>query len=200
MRLSVHHLRRKIVKFLFISTTCINLSVIGLNSAWANNPQVIFKTNKGTFVVELDPGKAPKTVENFLAYVNSGFYSGTIFHRVINGFMVQGGGFTKDLKEKPTRAPIPLESQNGLKNLKYTIAMARTADPNSATAQFFVNVRDNSRLDYPSPDGYGYAVFGRVISGQDVIEQIKFVPTAVTNGMGDVPVSPVLIESATLKK
>lgn len=163
-------------------------------------PKVLFKTNQGNFVVELEPEKAPKTVENFISYVNSGFYTGTIFHRVINGFMVQGGGYTKDLKEKPTQAPIPIESRNGLQNLKYTIAMARTGDPNSATSQFFVNVRDNARLDYPSPDGYGYTVFGKVISGMDVIDQIKFAPTTVVRGMSDVPVNPIIIESATLQK
>ena len=164
-------------------------------------PKVVFETTKGNFTVELEPEKAPITVENFLSYVNSGFYSGTIFHRVINGFMVQGGGFTKDYKEKnPGKAPISLESKNGLKNLKYTIAMARTSDPNSATAQFFINVRDNQKLDYPSPDGFGYAVFGQVISGTDVIEQIKFAPTTVINGMADAPVNPVIIKSATLQK
>lgn len=174
--------------------------IIGCSQTALAGPKVLFKTNQGNFVVELDPEKSPKTVENFISYVNSGFYSGTIFHRVINGFMVQGGGYTKDMKEKPTQAPIPLESRNGLQNLKYTIAMARTGDPNSATSQFFINVRDNSRLDYPSPDGHGYAVFGKVISGMDVIDQIKFAPTTVFKGMSDVPVNPIIIESATLQK
>lgn len=174
--------------------------VLGFSQAAIAGPKVLFKTNQGNFIVELDPEKAPKTVENFINYVNSGFYTGTIFHRVINGFMVQGGGYTKDMKEKPTQAPIPLESRNGLQNLKYTIAMARTGDPNSATAQFFINVRDNARLDYPSPDGHGYAVFGKVVSGSDVIDQIKFAPTTVVKGMSDVPVTPIVIESATLQK
>lgn len=179
----------------------ISISIVFSFAQIANaGPKVLFKTNQGNFVVELDPEKAPKTVENFINYVNNGFYSGTIFHRVINGFMVQGGGYTKDMKEKPTQAPIPLESRNGLQNLKYTIAMARTGDPNSATSQFFINVRDNSRLDYPSPDGHGYAVFGKVISGMDVIDQIKFAPTTVNKGMSDVPVNPIIIESATLQK
>ena len=178
----------------------MGILVFGFAQAAFAGPKVLFKTNQGNFVVELDPEKAPKTVENFINYVNSGFYTGTIFHRVINGFMVQGGGFTKDMKEKPTQAPIPLESRNGLQNLKYTIAMARTGDPNSATAQFFINVRDNARLDYPSPDGHGYAVFGKVISGADVIDQIKFAPTTVVRGMSDVPVTPIIIESATLQK
>ena len=114
--------------------------------------------------------------------------------------MVQGGGFTQNMQEKPTKAPITLESRNGLKNFKYTIAMARTGDPNSATAQFFINVRDNNRLDYPSPDGFGYAVFGKVISGTDVIEDIKFSPTTIVRGMSDVPVNKIIIESATLLK
>jgi peptidyl-prolyl cis-trans isomerase A (cyclophilin A) len=181
-------------------TLFMGILVLGFAQAAFAGPKVLFKTNQGNFVVELDPEKAPKTVENFINYVNSGFYTGTIFHRVINGFMVQGGGFTKDMKEKSTQAPIPLESRNGLQNLKYTIAMARTGDPNSATSQFFINVRDNAKLDYPSPDGHGYAVFGKVISGTDVIDQINFAPTTVVRGMSDVPVTPIVIESATLQK
>ena len=181
-------------------TLLMGILDLGFAQAALAGPKVLFKTNQGNFVVELDPEKAPKTVENFINYVNSGFYTGTIFHRVINGFMVQGGGFTKDMKEKSTQAPIPLESRNGLQNLKYTIAMARTGDPNSATSQFFINVRDNAKLDYPSPDGNGYAVFGKVISGTDVIDQIKFAPTTVVRGMSDVPVNPIIIESATLQK
>ena len=165
-------------------------------------PQVQFTTSMGQFTVELEPEKAPKTVANFLAYVNSGFYTGTIFHRVINGFMVQGGGFTKEMLQKPTRAPIPIESDNGLKNTKYSIAMARTGDPNSATAQFFVNVKDNAMLDYPSRDGYGYTVFGRVIAGMDTIDNIKFVETNVhmATRMSDVPVKAIVIESAKVIK
>lgn len=182
-------------------TGLILASSLIISSPAFAGPKVIFETTKGSFTVELDPEKAPVSVENFLHYVNSGFYAGTIFHRVINGFMVQGGGFTKDFKEKaPSKAPIPLESKNGLKNLKYTIAMARTNDPNSATSQFFINVRDNQKLDYPSPDGFGYAVFGKVIAGADVIEQIKFAPTTMVNGMADAPVNPVIIKSATLQK
>jgi peptidyl-prolyl cis-trans isomerase A (cyclophilin A) len=156
----------------------------------------------GSFTVELEPEKAPKTVANFLNYVNSGFYTGTIFHRVINGFMVQGGGFTKDLLQKPTRAPISIESNNGLKNTKYSIAMARTNDPNSATAQFFVNVKDNAMLDYPSRDGFGYTVFGRVVAGMDTIDNIKFVETNVhiPTQMSDVPVKAIVIESAKVIK
>jgi len=144
--------------------------------------------------------KAPKSVDNFLTYVKSGFYSGTIFHRVINGFMVQGGGFTKDMQQKATRPPIEIESKNGLKNYKYTIAMARTSDPNSATSQFFINVKDNAMLDYPSRDGFGYTVFGKVVSGMATIDEIKFAPTTVSNGMTDVPSDPIMIQSATILK
>ncbi|MBN2690411.1 MAG: peptidyl-prolyl cis-trans isomerase [Burkholderiaceae bacterium] len=159
-------------------------------------PKVEFVTTMGKFVVQLDPARAPKTVTNFLDYVKSGFYKGTIFHRVIPGFMVQGGGFTPDMKQKPTREPIPLESQNGLRNLRGTIAMARTANPNSATSQFFVNVADNASLDYPKPDGYGYAVFGKVISGMDVIDKIVAVPTKNEGPFQNVPVKPIVIEDA----
>ena len=162
----------------------------------AAQPKVEFVTSMGKFVVQLDPARAPKTVANFLDYVKSGFYKGTIFHRVIPGFMVQGGGFTANMQQKPTRPPIPLESQNGLRNLRGTIAMARTANPNSATAQFFVNVVDNASLDYPKPDGYGYAVFGKVISGMDVIDKIVAVPTQNEGMFQNVPVKPIVIEDA----
>ncbi|VVE87940.1 peptidylprolyl isomerase [Pandoraea bronchicola] len=163
-------------------------------------PQVQFKTSAGNFVVELNPKAAPKTVENFLQYVNSGFYNGTIFHRVIGNFMIQGGGFTPEMNEKSTRAPIPSESQNGLKNVTGAIAMARTSNPNSATAQFFINVKDNASLDYPSPDGYGYTVFGKVVSGMDTVEKIKRVATTRKGMYQDVPATPVVIESASVVK
>lgn len=177
------------------------LSGTSLNAfAQSIQPQVQFKTSAGNFVVELNPKAAPKTVENFLQYVNSGFYNGTIFHRVIGNFMIQGGGFTPEMNEKTTRAPIPSESQNGLKNVKGAIAMARTSNPNSATAQFFINVKDNASLDYPSPDGYGYTVFGKVVSGMDTVEKIKGVATTRKGMYDDVPVSPVLIESASVVK
>ncbi|SUA81869.1 Peptidyl-prolyl cis-trans isomerase cyp18 [Pandoraea pnomenusa] len=171
-------------------------------SAMAQNvqPQVLFKTSAGNFVVEVNPKAAPKTVDNFLQYVNSGFYNGTIFHRVINNFMIQGGGFTPDMQQKPTRAPVPIESKNGLKNLTGTIAMARTSDPNSATAQFFINVKDNASLDYPNPDGYGYTVFGKVVSGMDTVEKIKGVATTRSGMYADVPATPVVIESASVVK
>jgi peptidyl-prolyl cis-trans isomerase A (cyclophilin A) len=158
---------------------------------------VQLKTSQGDIRVELYPEKAPKTVANFLDYVKAGQYNGTIFHRVIKGFMIQGGGYKTNFEEKPTRAPIPLESRNGLKNLTGTIAMARTSDPNSATAQFFINVKDNAFLDQPtSKDGNGYAVFGKVIQGMDVVDKIKVVPT----GPGDVPQQAIVIKKATVEK
>ncbi len=161
-------------------------------------PRVQFVTTEGRFTIELDAAKAPKTVANFLEYVRAGFYDGTTFHRVIETFMVQGGGFTPDMKQKPTRAPIPAESTNGLKNDRGTIAMARTSDPNSATSQFFINVVDNPRLDYPSFDGTGYTVFGRVVEGMDVVDKIKAAPTGSSGGHQNVPLKPIVIQSAKL--
>ncbi|ANI99371.1 peptidylprolyl isomerase [Polynucleobacter wuianus] len=168
-------------------------------------PKVEFKTNMGSFVVELDDVKAPKTTANFLNYVKSGFYNGTIFHRVIDGFMIQGGGFTPDLMQKPTDAPVVSEANNGLKNNTYTIAMARTSDPDSATAQFFINVKDNEGLNYPNAMGNGYTVFGKVISGTQTIDAIRKVPTMVAPAprmgrMADVPTKAVVIESASILK
>nr|WP_239024279.1 peptidylprolyl isomerase [Ramlibacter humi] len=171
-----------------------------LPAAAQDAPKVKFATSQGDFVVELFPDKAPKTVENFLQYVRDKHYDGTIFHRVIDGFMVQGGGFTPQMQQKPTRAPVPLEAGNGLKNDKYTVAMARTANPNSATAQFFVNVADNRNLNAPLPDGYGYTVFGKVVSGMDTIDKIKGVPTGNMGPFQNVPATPVVIQSATLAK
>lgn len=160
--------------------------------------QVKLATNRGDIVLELDAAKAPKTVENFLAYVESGHYDGTIFHRVIDGFMIQGGGLTADMKQKPTRAPIPNEADNGLKNLRGTVAMARTQDPNSATAQFFINVADNDFLDYRAPtvQGWGYCVFGKVVQGMEVVDAIKSVKTGTVGPYRDVPLEPVVIEHA----
>jgi peptidyl-prolyl cis-trans isomerase A (cyclophilin A) len=168
-------------------------------------PKVEFKTTMGNFVVELDDVKAPKTTANFLNYVKSGFYNGTIFHRVIDGFMIQGGGFTPDLVQKPTDAPVASEANNGLKNNTYTISMARTSDPDSATAQFFINVKDNEGLNYPNAMGNGYTVFGKVISGTQTIDAIRKVPTMVAPAprigrMADVPTKPVVIESASIIK
>lgn len=162
--------------------------------------QVAFETNQGNFVVELYPEKAPKTVSNFLQYVKDGFYSNTVFHRVIGRFMVQGGGFDRELNEKPTRAPIVNESSNGLTNQVGTLAMARTPEPNSATAQFFINVADNQFLNYasPEPDLIGYCVFGKVISGMDVIFKISNLPTGNQRGFSDVPIRAVIIKSAKI--
>lgn len=154
----------------------------------------------GEIVLELNPEKAPKTVENFLQYVKSGHYSGTIFHRVIENFMIQGGGLDADLKEKPTTTTVENEAKNGLKNEIYTVAMARTQAPHSASAQFFINVKTNSFLDYPGRDGWGYCVFGKVVKGMDVVDKIKAVPVADAGRYQSVPVKPVVIESATLMK
>lgn len=165
----------------------------------AANPRVQLTTNLGEITIELFPAKAPKSVENFLGYVKDGFYDGTIFHRVIADFMIQGGGFTRDLKQKPTRAAIPIESKNGLSNLRGTVAMARTADPNSATAQFFINTVDNQRLDFTSDASPGYAVFGKVVSGMDVVERIRAGETGAQGPFrSDVPVKPVVIEKAAI--
>jgi peptidyl-prolyl cis-trans isomerase A (cyclophilin A)/peptidyl-prolyl cis-trans isomerase B (cyclophilin B) len=164
--------------------------------------KVLIKTNLGEMTVELYPDKAPKSVENFLAYVNGKFYDGTIFHRVIDNFMIQGGGFTPELRQKATRPAIANEAKNGLSNSRGTLAMARTGDPNSATAQFFINVVDNPRLDFTSEANgstWGYCVFGKVISGLDVVDKIKAVPTGPQGPLpSDVPTSPVLIEKAEM--
>ena len=165
-----------------------------VSAAKQSNPQVIFKTSHGDFVVELDPEKAPITVKNFLGYVDSGYYSGTIFHRVISSFMIQGGGFSPDMNKKATEAPIILESMKGLSNLRGTIAMARTNNPNSATSQFFINVVNNRNLD---SYGGGYAVFGKVISGMETVDKIRAVRTGSRAGHRDVPVENVVINSAT---
>lgn len=187
-----------------VSLSLASLVLVSV-STWASaqsaaNPRVKFATSQGEFVVELEPAKAPKTVENFLQYVNDKHYEGTVFHRVIDGFMIQGGGFTADMQQKPTRAPIPLEAKNGLKNDRYTIAMARTGNPNSATSQFYINVANNDMLNAPNPDGHGYAVFGKVVQGQAVIDKIRTVPTGNRGMHQNVPVSAVTITSATVLK
>ena len=163
-------------------------------------PKVKLATSMGDIVVQLDPAKAPKTVENFLAYVQDKHYDGTVFHRVIDGFMIQGGGFTPDMVQKSTKPPIALEAGNGLKNDKYTIAMARTSIPDSATSQFFINVNNNAMLNAPNPDGHGYAVFGKVVEGADVVDKIKGVATGNKGPHQNVPTTPVVINSATLVK
>lgn len=157
---------------------------------------VILHTNFGPITLELDAARAPLTVANFLRYVKEGHYDGTIFHRVIDGFVIQGGGYTEDMQQKPTHAPIQNEADNGLKNTAYTIAMARTPNPHSATSQFFINVTDNPFLDYtePTAQGYGYCVFGRVVGGQDTVDRIKKVRTGMRAGHQDVPLETVLIE------
>ncbi|NML61014.1 peptidyl-prolyl cis-trans isomerase [Massilia sp. RP-1-19] len=156
---------------------------------------VLIKTNMGNITVELDAEKAPKSVANFLDYANKGHYNNTIFHRVIGNFMIQGGGFEPGMKQKPADQTVENEAKNGLKNENYTLAMARTSDPHSASAQFFINVTNNSFLDYPGQDGWGYAVFGKVTEGTDVVDQIKKVKTSRSGMFSDVPVEPVIIES-----
>jgi peptidyl-prolyl cis-trans isomerase A (cyclophilin A) len=163
-------------------------------------PQVEIKTTMGDIVVELDREKAPKSVDNFLAYVKSGFYKGIIFHRVIDGFMIQTGGYDEKLTAKKTNKAIPIESQNGLLNNKYTLAMARNGDPNSATSQFFINVENNDALNYPGRDGFGYAVFGKVIKGEEVVDKIKVVLVDDKGMFQNIPVIPVVIKSATILK
>ena len=186
----------------------IAIAAIGLAAGpqtQAANPQVDLDTTAGKIRIELDPAAAPKTVENFLAYVNAKFYDGTQFHRVIKGFMIQGGGFTTDFKQKPTRPPVKNEAEQsskaGLANVPGTIAMARTSDPNSATAQFFINVNDNKSLNFrePTPQGYGYVVFGKVVQGMDVVNKIATAPTGSGGPFPtDVPVERVIINSATV--
>jgi peptidyl-prolyl cis-trans isomerase B (cyclophilin B) len=169
-------------------------------SAAAANPQVELATTMGTIVIELERDKAPQSVENFLQYVKAGHYDGTIFHRVIPGFMVQGGGFTPDMREKPTRSPIKNEAANGLRNVTGTVAMARTPNPHSASAQFFINVADNAFLDFraATPEGYGYAVFGKVVKGMDVVNRIVRVPTTSRPPHENVPQKPVVVERARI--
>jgi cyclophilin family peptidyl-prolyl cis-trans isomerase len=173
------------------------LLLLAAAPAWAANPVVEVVTSLGAIRIELYPDKAPKTVQNFLQYAKDGFYDGTIFHRVIPGFMVQGGGFTSDMEQKRTREPIANEAQNGLKNTTGTIAMARTPNPHSATAQFFINVADNEFLDFtgPTQQGFGYCVFGRVTQGMDVVQRIVAVPTGNRGGHQNVPLKPVFIKS-----
>ncbi len=179
----------------------IGLAIACVPASFADTVRVLMETNKGDITLELDSGKAPKTVENFLRYTNEGFYDGTVFHRVINGFMVQGGGYTQDYERKHVHDPVANEADNGLKNKRGTIAMARTMDPNSATSQFFINHVDNPALDHSSRDvrGWGYCVFGKVVDGMDVVDAIADVPTGVRDaGLQDVPKDPVVIERVTV--
>lgn len=191
--------KRKSLLALAASSLALGLALVQPVAAQdAQAPKVKLSTSMGDIVVQLDAAKAPKTVENFLAYVKDKHYDGTIFHRVIDGFMIQGGGFTADMTQKPTKAAIMLESGNGLKNQPYTIAMARTGNPHSATAQFFINVKDNEMLNARQPGNDGYAVFGKVIDGTAVVDKIKAVPTGNKGFHQNVPSTPVTITSATL--
>ena len=186
-------------RFFIASCSALALTLLSPISFAQNTiSRVKFDTTQGNFTVEVDSAKAPITVANFLRYVEKKYYDGTIFHRVIPGFMIQGGGFDKDMKQKDTDKPIVIESKNGLKNSVGTLAMARTMDPNSATSQFFINVADNGMLDYPGQDGHGYAVFGKVTEGMDVVMKIVGVPSGSYGGHQNVPKSPVIITKAAL--
>jgi peptidyl-prolyl cis-trans isomerase B (cyclophilin B) len=197
------------IRSLIVSSLAVLLASASLapsaaaeEAAPTKNPVAVVETSKGVFEVELDQAKAPKSTANFVEYAEAGFYDGTTFHRVIPGFMIQGGGYGPGMQKKETKAPIPNEADNGLKNTKGTVAMARTNDPNSATSQFFVNVKDNGFLDHTAktPAGWGYAVFGKVTKGMDVVETIETVKTTSKDGMRDVPVEDVIIEKVTIKK
>ena len=187
------------MKAMMTRFTLAALLLVGAWSAAQAAPQVLLETSEGNIRLELNPAAAPQTVENFLAYVDAGFYDGTLFHRVIPNFMIQGGGFTPEMQRKETRDPIQNEADNGLKNQRGTIAMARTGNPHSATAQFFINLVDNGFLDHTgkSGRGWGYSVFGRVVEGMEVVDRIAAVPTGVVNRMKDVPKTPVIIERAS---
>jgi cyclophilin family peptidyl-prolyl cis-trans isomerase len=192
---------KQILLAVVVGAACL-LALPASLCAGEKNPVVVLDTSKGAIEIELYADKAPETVKNFLAYVNDKFYDGTVFHRVIGNFMIQGGGFTAELKQKETKEPIKNESTNGLKNEKYTVAMAHRSAPDSATAQFFINVVDNAALDkeYKMGDGFGYCVFGKVLKGMDVVDAIKAVPTSLQKGMKDVPTEAVLIKSVTVKQ
>jgi peptidyl-prolyl cis-trans isomerase A (cyclophilin A) len=184
----------------FLATVAFLLTLAATSGALAGEPKVRMETSAGTITIELFPDKAPATVKNFLRYVDEGFYDGTVFHRVIPGFMIQGGGYTPQMQEKPTHAPIKNEADNGLKNDRGTVAMARTSDPDSATAQFFINLKDNDFLNHTGKSlrGWGYAVFGKVISGMDVVDKIAAVSTGNhPTGLRNVPKTPVVIEKVT---
>ncbi|MGB4810967.1 MAG: peptidylprolyl isomerase [Methylophilaceae bacterium] len=188
--------------FAIFMLTIFSVQALAAESKAVQNPQVRIETNHGNILLELYPQKAPETVTNFLQYVKSGFYNDTIFHRVINGFMIQGGGFTTDMQEKATQAPIKNEAANGLNNDMGTIAMARTGDPDSATAQFFINLVNNHALNYrgDNPEEIGYCVFGRVLTGMEVVREIATANTGNVGPFGNVPASPVIIKKITLNQ
>lgn len=190
--------RRRLNQLLAATTLALAMPAAG----WAQDtaPRVRLTTSMGDIVIALDAAKAPLSVENFLQYVKDKHYEGTVFHRVIDNFMIQGGGFNAQMKQKATRAPVALEASNGLTNDRGTIAMARTQNPNSATSQFFINLVDNAPLNAPSPDGYGYTVFGKVVAGMDVVDKIKSVPVGNQGMHQNVPTKPVTILKATLEK
>ncbi|QCB45048.1 peptidylprolyl isomerase [Hydrogenophaga sp. PAMC20947] len=190
--------RRRLNRLIAGATLALAIPAVG----WAQDasPRVRLTTSMGDIVIALDATKAPLSAENFLQYVKDKHYEGTVFHRVIDNFMIQGGGFTTQMKQKATRAPVALEASNGLKNDRGTVAMARTSNPNSATSQFFINLVDNAPLNAPSPDGYGYTVFGKVIAGMDVVDKIKSVPVGNQGMFQNVPTTPITILKATLEK
>ena len=192
--------RRRMAIRLAASVAVAALLPLAANAQGTAAPRVKLGTSQGDIVVELYPDKAPKTVENFLQYVRDQHYDGTVFHRVMSNFMIQGGGFTADLQQKPTRPPVALEATNGLKNDRGAIAMARTSNPNSATSQFFINVVNNPNLNAPMPDGYGYTVFGKVVTGMDVVDKIRAVPVGNQGMHQNVPLAPITILKATLEK
>ncbi len=184
--------------FFFLVFGIVGSTAAQQGGGGVGNPRVAFDTTKGKIVIELFEDKAPKTVANFLQYVKSKHFDGTIFHRVIPGFVIQGGGFTADMTQKPTKPPVQNEADNGLKNGRGTLSMARTSDPNSASSQFFINLSDNASLDHKgkSPQGWGYAVFGKVVEGMDVVDQVAQVRTGSKSGHSDVPVEPIVVRKA----
>lgn len=200
MTLSSMPMRRRAALWIAALATGAALLPAAAHAQANTSPRVKLGTSQGDIVVELYPEKAPKTVENFLQYVRDQHYDGTVFHRVMSNFMIQGGGFTPDLQQKPTKAPIPLEATNGLKNDRGAIAMARTSNPNSATSQFFINTVNNPSLNAPNPDGYGYTVFGKVVAGMDVVDKIRAVPVGDQGMHQNVPKTPITILKATLEK
>jgi peptidyl-prolyl cis-trans isomerase A (cyclophilin A) len=198
-RLSTRSIGRSFARSFVRVTAGVAALALAAN-AWAADPQVSLKTSMGEIVLELNPEKAPIAVNNFMQYVKSGFYKGTIFHRVIDGFMIQAGGMDEKFHGRAVRKPIKNESNNGLSNAAYTVAMAREASPDSATSQFFINVVDNPGLDYPNMQGSGYTVFGKVVKGQEVVDKIKGVLVDDIHGMENVPVTPIVIKSVTVVK